>query len=265
MANNYAYSTSGPEHKGGRILYRSLVTTSTCPAFFTLRSFSRSHYHFTISLYLNSSQHNTNMRSWIATHSAVMVGATSTLLNATPRLLSRTPDCLLWPDQRSMLVVDSAEDSAVNGLPAQPYDIIFPSKVLPLLAIDLRASRRIAKATYACEAGQATLSSSPSRKLAICQDRANGHILIDAPMEKVLVPELYAHIVDGVELNGIYLGVENQTTWGFRYTPATCHANATLSTRDYYEVKLLGLPESKWDTAGYEVEFRGFLKVVSWF
>ncbi|EAT86865.1 hypothetical protein SNOG_05801 [Parastagonospora nodorum SN15] len=182
-----------------------------------------------------------------------MVGATSTLLNATPRLLSRTPDCLLWPDQRSMLVVDSAEDSAVNGLPAQPYDIIFPSKVLPLLAIDLRASRRIAKATYACEAGQATLSSSPSRKLAICQDRANGHILIDAPMEKVLVPELYAHIVDGVELNGIYLGVENQTTWGFRYTPATCHANATLSTRDYYEVKLLGLPESKWDTAGYEI------------
>jgi hypothetical protein len=84
--------------------------------------------------------------------------------------------------------------------------------VLPLLAIELRASRSIAKATYAWEAVQATLASAPSRKLAICQDRANGHILIDAPVEKVLVPELYAHIVHGVELNGIYLGVDNQTT-----------------------------------------------------
>jgi hypothetical protein len=37
-----------------------------------------------------------------------------------------------------------------------------------------------------------------------------------------------------------------------------------VSTRDYYEVKLMGLPESEYDTAGYEVEFEGFLKIAPW-
>lgn len=152
------------------------------------------------------------MRFWLGIHSATVISASFALLNATPRLLNRSPDCLFWPEQRSGLVVDSAEDSTVNGLPAQPYNIIFPSRVDSLLAIDLRASRRIEKATYACEAGQVTLASPTSKKLAICQDRANGHILNDAPVEKVLVPELYAHIVDGVDVDGVYLGVKNQTT-----------------------------------------------------
>jgi hypothetical protein len=84
-----------------------------------------------------------------------------------------------------MLVVDSA----IDGLSAQSYDIIFPSKILPLLSIDLRASRGIAKTTLSCDAGQAILASEPSKKISICQDRQNGHILIDAPAEKVLVPD----------------------------------------------------------------------------
>lgn len=181
----------------------------------------------------------------------------------TPTLLS-AGDCYDYP-QRFEIVVDSSDDPAINGLPAQPYDIIFPSKTLPLLAIDLRASHRIAKYIYACTAGAPVVASSPEfKKLNICQDRQNGHILIDAPAEKTLVPELYRHTIDGNQVDGMYLGVKNQTTWGFRYNEASCWANATVSTRDYYEVKLMGLPSSEWDTAGYEVEFEGFLKIRAW-
>jgi hypothetical protein len=201
---------------------------------------------------------------YIATFVAALISAASALANVTPKLLVPSGDCNYWPTGRSMLVVDSAEDPAIDGLPAQPYDIIFPSKTLPLLAIDLRASRRIAKATFSCDAGQANLASQPSKRISICQDRENGHILIDAPAEKVLIPELYTHVINGVEQDGVYLGVKGQTTWGFRYTPASCYSNATVSTKDYYEVKLLGLPESEYDTVGYEVEFKGFLKVVQW-
>jgi hypothetical protein len=201
---------------------------------------------------------------YIATFVAALISAASALTNVTPKLLIPSGDCRYWPAGRSMLVVDSADDPAVDGLPAQPYDIIFPSKTLPLLAIDLRASRRIAKATFSCDAGQANLASQPSKKISVCQDRENGHILIDAPAEKVLVPELYTHVINGVEQDGVYLGVKGQTTWGFRYTPASCYTNATVSTKDYYEVKLLGLPESEYDTVGYDVEFKGFLKVVQW-
>jgi hypothetical protein len=63
-----------------------------------------------------------------------------------------------------------------------------------------------------CDVGQAVLASQPHKKLSICQDRENGHILIDAPAEKVLVPELYVHVIDGVEQEGVCMGVKGQTT-----------------------------------------------------
>ncbi|KAF2853491.1 hypothetical protein T440DRAFT_547675 [Plenodomus tracheiphilus IPT5] len=194
--------------------------------------------------------------------SIVTALATATdLPEITPRLFSNPGNCYSWPTSPFQLIVSSAEDPAINGLTAEPYDIIFPSKVLPLLAIDLRASRRFAKTRYICSAGQPSISSGGG-KLGICQDRNNGHILLNAPAEKVLVPELYEHVIDGVATEGRFLGVKGQTTWGFRYTPMSCGGNDTTSTRDYYEVKVLGLPESEYDTVGYEVEFRGFLKVV---
>jgi hypothetical protein len=141
------------------------------------------------------------MKSTALLSVAIVLGRVSAIPAVTPTLLS-SGDCYSYP-QRYTIVVDSADDPAVNGLPAQPYDIIFPSKVLPLLAIDLRASRRIAKYLYACTAGQPVVASSPNfMKLSICQDHQNGHILLDAPAEKTLVPELYRHTV--VDL--IYLG-----------------------------------------------------------
>jgi hypothetical protein len=207
-----------------------------------------------------SSTSEMKLQTTICLATALLVAAE--LPNVSPKLFSNPAlGCRSWPQNPYMIVVDSAEDTAVNSLPAQPYDILFASKILPLLAIDLRASKAIAKTLYTCSAGQpVTLSS--AQKLSICQDRNNGHILIDAPPEKVLVPELYTHTIDGKQQDGLYLGVKNQTTWGFRYAPATCNENATVATRDYYEVKLLGLPESEYDTAGYEVEFKVFLKIA---
>lgn len=204
------------------------------------------------------------MRVRVILFLAVALVSADTLPSVTPRLISTAQSCRAWPVNPFQIVVDSAEDPAINNLPAQPYDIVFPSKILPLLAIDLRASRRFAKTLYTCKAGRPTKRSSLGERLDICQDRQNAHILIDAPEEKVLAPELYQHIIDGNAVPGQYLGVKGQTTWGFRYTPASCNLNGTLSTRDYYEVKLLGLPESEHDTVGYEVEFKGFLKLANW-
>ncbi|KAH9863895.1 hypothetical protein J1614_009827 [Plenodomus biglobosus] len=200
------------------------------------------------------------MKLYIVFSILAALATAAQLPNITPRLFSDSGNCNSWPMAAFQLVVSSAEDPAVDGLSAEPYNIIFPSKVLPLLAIDLRGSRRFAKTLYVCSAGQPTVNS--GGKLGICQDRNNGHVLLNAPVEKVLVPELYEHIIDGVASNDLFLGVLGQTTWGFRYTAMNCGENATMSTRDYYEVKLLGLPESEYDTVGYEVEFRGFLKLV---
>ncbi|KAF2628332.1 hypothetical protein BU25DRAFT_308757, partial [Macroventuria anomochaeta] len=183
-----------------------------------------------------------------------------------PRQLGSTDNCVYWPSWINtpaaditgtlMLVVDSAEDEAINGLLAQQFDIVFPSKVLPLLAVDLRASRSFARAPVRCRDGIARLGVQAQDTLRICRDKNNGHILINPSENKTtLVPELYKHAIDGQDQEGVYLGWGNQTTWGFRYQDAVCGADGT-STRDYYEVKLLGLPDSEDDSAGYPISFK---------
>ncbi|KAH6666241.1 hypothetical protein B0J14DRAFT_659863 [Halenospora varia] len=63
-------------------------------------------------------------------------------------------------------------------------------------------------------------------------------------------PETYAHEINGVRQDGIFLGISNVTTWAFRRTQA--HP-------EYYQIRLSapGSGESL-----YEGEFKGFLKVV---
>ena len=202
-----------------------------------------------------------------------LIAITLAIPNVVPRQIGTTENCADWPSYPStsddltdtlMFVVDGAEDEAINGLTAQQFDIVFPSKTLPLLAIDLRASRSFERAPVRCKDGIARLGAQAEKQLRICRDRYNGHILINPDGNKTtLVPELYKHTIGGVEQEGVYLGWGNQTTWGFRYADAVCRADGT-GTRDFYEVKLLGLPESPDDTAGYEVSFKGFLKVVVW-
>jgi len=190
--------------------------------------------------------------------------STALAVPAVTTKLLEPADCRWWP-QRSQIFVSSSDDPYVNSLPAQPYKFQFGSRVLSLLAIDFRASGRFAKQIYACSGNSPVIPGNPSQKLSISQDRQNAHILIEAPAEETLVPELYEHYINGVKQEGRFLGAKGLTTWGFRYVEATCNAdNATLFTRDSYEVKLQGLPNSPYDSAGYPSEFEGFLKVVQY-
>jgi hypothetical protein len=145
------------------------------------------------------------MQPHIMTLAVALIWETSALTDVNAELLTPSGDGWHWPTGRSTLVVDAAEDAAINGLPAQPYDIIFTFKILSLLSRDLRVSIRISKTTRRCDAGQAILASEPSKEISIYQDRESGDILIDASAEKVLVPERNTHIVDGVEKDGVYL------------------------------------------------------------
>ncbi|KAH8653136.1 hypothetical protein BGZ60DRAFT_387014 [Tricladium varicosporioides] len=62
-------------------------------------------------------------------------------------------------------------------------------------------------------------------------------------------PETYAHEINGVRQDGIFLGISNVTTWAFRRTQA--HP-------EYYQIRLApGSGEPL-----YEGEFKGFLKVL---
>ncbi|KAL6705973.1 hypothetical protein ACN47E_006252 [Coniothyrium glycines] len=198
-------------------------------------------------------------------HAAICLSTallTAAIPNVVPTRFSNPAlGCRSWPQNPYMIKVDSADDAAINNLPVQPFNVIFASQPRPLLAVDLRASRRIAKQPYICIDGSPALRSSVGEKLGIARDRNNAHILVDAPAEKVLRPELYTHSVDGQQQEGFYIGVNNQTTWGFRYQAATCNANGALATSAYYEAKLLGLPQSEDDSAGYEMEFEGFLRL----
>lgn len=53
-------------------------------------------------------------------------------------------------------------------------------------------------------------------------------------------PGLYKHIgADGKEIEGLFLGAENKTTWGFGYhEPVECDRNG------WWEMKLLDLPQA---------------------
>lgn len=176
----------------------------------------------------------------------------------------RTPDA----DTTGSLMfeVASADDGAVTGLPLQPFSLTWAGSPRPLLGADLRASTSFAKAYYRCNKGQAVVgTSNPFENITVSKESRNAFAQIDGPAESGYALEVYAHEVDGVRQDGVFLGAQNQTTWGFYYHEASCAADGTL-TRDFYEVKLQGLPEDPDfpPTAGYPVQFEGFIQVKIW-
>ena len=64
--------------------------------------------------------------------------------------------------------------------------------------------------------------------------------------------------MDGVQADGLFLGAENRTTWGFVYRePEECGQNG------YWEVRLLDLPQGGREfTAARPIWFKGFIRVV---
>lgn len=184
--------------------------------------------------------------------------------------------CRYWPswintpsaDTTGLLKFEvvSADDEAVTGLPLQPFSLTWAGSPMPLLGADLRASTSFAKAYYRCNNGQAVVgTSSPFENITVSKERRNAFALIDAPAGNGYALEVYAHEVDGVRQDGVFLGAQNQTTWGFYYNEASCAADGT-PTRDFYEVKLQGLPEDPDfpPTAGNPVRFEGFIQVKIW-
>ncbi|KAJ4984977.1 hypothetical protein SVAN01_09499 [Stagonosporopsis vannaccii] len=200
------------------------------------------------------------------------IATTSAISTVVPRQLGSTADCRYWPSWINtrdvdltgtlMFVVEGAEDEAINGLQLQEFNVPWAGQTLPLLAVDLRASRSFIRTPVRCKDGIARLGIQAQDTLRISRDKNNARILVNAPEDKItLVPELYKHIIGGIEQDGVYIGWGNQTTWGFRYEEALCGADGT-STRDHYEVKLLGMPDSEDNTAGSPSRFKGFVKVV---
>lgn len=203
-----------------------------------------------------------------------LIATTTAVPNVVPRQLGSTDNCVYWPSWINtrevdltgtlMFVVDSAEDEALNGLLLNQFDMQFAASTRPLLGADLRSSRYFARAPVRCKDGIARWGIQAQEELRISRDRNNGHILVNPSTNKTtLVPQIYRHTISGQEQDGVYLGWGNQTTWGFRYQDAVCGVDG-VSTREFVEVKLLGLPESEDDSAGYESWFKGFVKVVVW-
>lgn len=181
--------------------------------------------------------------------------------------------CRYWPnwintpaaDTTGFLqfVVASADDGAVTGLPLQPFSQTWAGSPRALLGADLRASTSFAKSVYRCNDGHAVVGpSGPYEAITVSKESRNAFALIDAPAGDGYALEVYAHEVDGVRQEGVFLGAQNRTTWGFYYRYASCAADGTV-TRDFYEVKLQGLPEHPDfpPTAGNPAQFEGFIQV----
>lgn len=194
--------------------------------------------------------------------------------NVTPIPLGSTT-CAHWPfwiptesaDTTGSLMfsVSSADDAAINNLPAQPFSLPWGSSTRNLLGITLLASRSFAKAYYRCRNGRPIVLSNPDEPIAIAKDSNNAHLLIAANDATAYKPEIYSHEIEGVKQDGVFLGALNQTTWGFHYHEATCGRDGKVNSA-FYEVKLLGLPVDPENepTAGYPPQFEGFLKVDVW-
>lgn len=65
-------------------------------------------------------------------------------------------------------------------------------------------------------------------------------------------PELLVHKVEGVRQIALFVGAENQTTWGFKYE------SRIDGNDEYFAMRLLGLRGNK----DWKPEFRGYLSIV---
>ena len=155
-------------------------------------------------------------------------------------------------------LIDQAEDEWVNGLNAVSKGFNYSSGWSDEhLVMELTRSRRFAKEIYQCYDGRVAPLYGNRGKLSISKDNRNAFVTF----REGYPLQVYAHEVDGVRQPGVFLGAQNQTTWGFYYERSDkCGENG------YYQPFLQGLPvdpetEPK---AAYDPEFRGFLKVVQY-
>jgi hypothetical protein len=215
-----------------------------------------------------SVQITTNMTVLFSLTAAIAIALQVSQISAVPNVtvVPLGPgSCVYWPNWQGSggdridisgglrILVDQSDDDGVNGLTLEQKTFNWTYGPVRALVADLRKSSRLgAKSWFRCVNG--ALEYPQGDKFNVGKDQRNGFLRIG----EGYTPEVYAHEVNGVRQPGVFLGVKNQTKWGFNYRgPEAC------GELDYYEVKLQDLPldPAVEPRAGYNPEFFGFLKV----
>lgn len=206
-----------------------------------------------------------------------------------PLLQGPNTGCSAWPgwiptrdaDTTGNLLfeVTGADDEAVNGLLTTTHTTPWPtvanlSNTINNVFVDLRKSRRIAKPVYRCWNGEMRLGPSLDEVISVHKDWRNAFLTVGefdgGPGYKL---EPYAHEINGVRQEGVFLGAQGKTTWGFRWSAPqwadSDNCGADINGRlplDWYEVKLVGLEyDNGTESRGASPsEFEGFIKAVEW-
>ncbi|PSN66255.1 hypothetical protein BS50DRAFT_410600 [Corynespora cassiicola Philippines] len=209
------------------------------------------------------------MKSTTLALATFLLGTTTAIPSVVPVPLnpSGAASCVGWPSTQGAfkVQVSSSEDDAFNDFPIQPTTTTWGSSTLELLGANLLKSYRYAKAPYFCVNGELRVGAS-QETVGVSKDMRNAFPLLQVEdPESTYEIEVYAHEIDGVRQEGVFLGAQNKTTWGFNYVRPTCGAEGA-GQNGFFQVKLLDLPvdEQYPPTAGYDPEFQGFLKLTVW-
>ncbi|KAI1342772.1 hypothetical protein F5Y15DRAFT_268660 [Xylariaceae sp. FL0016] len=209
------------------------------------------------------------------------VPATMAIPDVTAELLPTT-DCSSYPgyDAASntagpwlIQLVDS-ENAAIEGFSdVSDYSISYnpATDTKPTIrwgSISFPTNNQIAKTPLQCEAGvlQARVPMDLTAAGAPTSYAWTPLVLSPYPYDAALMwmiegdaPQIFAHYVDGVKQDGVFLGgYDNSTAWGLRYEDAD-----QGSSGPYYYARLLG-PDSADPTTGealYTNETRAFIKI----
>ncbi|KAE9364245.1 hypothetical protein N431DRAFT_354371 [Stipitochalara longipes BDJ] len=138
---------------------------------------------------------------------------------------------------------DQADNSSINGLStgvAGTKLVVYTTKPVSI----------VASAIFCCDHNGTVKDGFGVQTLLLSND-TNDAELGYFDQGNAIKPETYAHFVEGVRQEGVFLGWGNVTTWGYRRVKSETGG-------DYYGIRLLklGIGDLK------NGEIRGFLKVV---
>jgi hypothetical protein len=153
------------------------------------------------------------------------------------------------------------DDPAFDGLFLSARNVTYGRKNTTSLVVDPRSRfKDVAKHSYYCHEGNLRLSSEWRSSKAVGVRKDVGVMAIDDIYDRAKHRlEPYSHEVDGAKQDGIFVGTQGQTTWGFSWIrPEKC------GELDYFEAKLQGLPMDRGTeaTAQRQPRFYGFIKVT---
>jgi hypothetical protein len=176
------------------------------------------------------------------------------ITNVTSTQIGSTASCSAYPhwdpfaDQTGAFyfAIASAMNSSINGLRDSVLVVTSPQ------AIDIAANIEDAINTFACAKGVVYdyFGTPALNSIYFSGIEDNQQVVYTASGTPF---EIYNVAVDGVGLDGTYLGLGNVTTWGFTFVPGPGGAGS----QDSYSMRLLGAST----TLGAD-EVEGFLSVV---